>query len=138
MNPQDLWASLVPGYLFTIAVETPILLVGLSSRHSLARRLFAGVWLTACTYPIVILVLPLVFDPAEQRLLYVLVAETFAPLAECALFWAAFGQREEVGKWSMWRDLLAIALANLASFAIPEYLLPLLGWKGLNEWLAIG
>jgi len=38
------------GYLFSILIETPILLIGLSPRHPLRRRVFAGVWLTACTY----------------------------------------------------------------------------------------
>jgi hypothetical protein len=42
-------------------------------------RLFAGAWLTACTYPVVWLVLPPLF---EERSLYLLAAETFAPVAE--------------------------------------------------------
>jgi hypothetical protein len=120
MTPQELWAFLPRGYLFSITIETLILLVGLSPRHSLGRRLFAGVWLTACTYPIVVLVLPFCFDPADSRALYLLVAETFAPVAECALFWAAFGMRQEWGKWSMWRDFFVITLANLASFGLGE------------------
>jgi hypothetical protein len=77
------------------------------------------VWLTACTYPIVVLVLPLLFAP-DQRCLYLVVAETFAPVAECALFWLAFGNKEEVGKPSMWRDFLVIIVANLASFGVGE------------------
>ena len=122
MTPQELWAFLPFGYLFSILIETPILLVGLSPHHSWQRRLFAGVWLTACTYPIVILVLPLCFDPGEQRALYLAVAETFAPVAECALFWAAFGTRQEWMRWSMGRDFLVITLANLASFGTGELL----------------
>jgi hypothetical protein len=120
MTPQELWTFLPFGYLFSILIETPILLIGLSPRHSWKRRLFAGVWLTACTYPIVILVLPLCIDPVEHRLLYLAVAETFAPVAECALFWAAFGRPEDWGHWSMWRDFLVITLANLASFGVGE------------------
>jgi hypothetical protein len=117
MDPADLWAFLLPGYLLTIAIETPILLLGLSPRHSLHTRLFAGAWLTACTYPIVVLVLPLLLEP---RWLYLLVAETFAPLAECALFWAACGTKEEWGTRSMARDFAAIVAANLASFGTGE------------------
>jgi hypothetical protein len=120
MDPAELWSFFPHGYLFSIAVETPILLLGLSARHSYARRLFAGVWLTACTYPIVVLVLPLCFELPEQNFLYLLVAETFAPVAECALFWAAFGTRAELGRPSMWRDLAAITAANLASFGLGE------------------
>src|SRR6267143_5776769 len=103
MSSSDLWRFLPLGYSLSILIETPVLLVGLSRRHPLGRKLFAGVWLTACTYPIVTLVLPLLFAP-ERRALYLIVAETFAPVAECVLFWLAFGVRYEVGKSSMWRD----------------------------------
>ena len=72
-------------------------------------------WLTACTYPIVTLVLPLIFAD-RSRTVYLIVAETFAPVAECILFWLAFGSDAEVGKPSMWRDFFAIVCANLASF----------------------
>jgi hypothetical protein len=49
-----------------------------------------------------------------------IVAETFAPVAECSLFWLAFGNKEQVGKPSMWRDFLVIIVANLASFGVGE------------------
>jgi hypothetical protein len=129
MSPNELWRFLPLGYLLTILIETPILCVGLSGRHPLSRKLFAGVWLTACTYPIVTLVLPLLFAP-DRRGLYLIVAETFAPVGECILFWLAFGVREEVGKPSMWRDLITIILANLASFGIGE-VINAWGWFGL-------
>jgi len=121
MSPSDLWLFLPFGYLLTILIETPILVLGLSKRHSLKRKLFAGVWLTACTYPIVVLVLPLVFEHSS-RATYLIVAEIFAPVGECILFWLAYGNREEVGKRSMWRDFTAIVLANLASFLAGEVL----------------
>lgn len=111
--PLELWRWLPLGYLFTIAIETPILLIGLSPRHSKLRRLLAGIWLTACTYPIVTLVLPLLLQN-YSRAVYLIVAETFAPVAECALFWLAFG------KESRWRDFGVIVFANLASFAAGE------------------
>ena len=63
--------------------------------------LFAGVWLTACTYPVVVLVLPLALDMDSHEALYLGVAETFAPVAECALFWMAFGDPREWGQRSM-------------------------------------
>jgi len=118
MSPSELWFFLPFGYLLTILIETPILLIGLSRRHPWKRRVLAGVWLTGCTYPIVTLVLPLFFAP-DQRVLYLLVAETFAPLAECILFWLAFEKTEYFGK-DMWRDFIAIILANLASFGVGE------------------
>jgi len=129
MSPSDLWRFLPLGYLLTILIETPILITGLSKRHTLKRKLLAGVWLTACTYPIVVLVLPLVFA-ASSRALYLTVAETFAPVAECILFWLAYGVKEEVGKRSMWRDFSAITVANLASFLAGE-VLNAYGWFGL-------
>ena len=119
MLPSELWRFLPVGYFLTILIETPILLLGLAPRHSLQRRLLAGVWLTACTYPIVTLVLPLLFSNSS-RTIYLAVAETFAPVAECILFWLAFGKESEVGNRSMWRDFATIIFANLASFLIGE------------------
>lgn len=126
MLPSDLWHFLPYGYILTILIETPILLFGLSPQHSIKRRLLAGVWLTACTYPIVTLVLPLLFINLT-RTIYLLVAETFAPVAECILFWFAFGKESEVGKRSMWRDFTTIVVANLASFLLGE-LVHAYGW----------
>lgn len=128
ISPTELWRFLPLGYLFTILIETPILLVGLSPRHSWRRRLLAGVWLTACTYPIVTLVLPLLLA-SRSRTVFLLVAEIFAPLAECVLFWLAFGSREEPRKTSMWRDFMVIVIANLASF---------IGGEVLNAWQWFG
>lgn len=121
MSSSYLWRFLPFGYLLTILIETPILLIGLSRRHSIKRRLIAGLWLTACTYPIVVLVLALLFA-SFSRTTYLVVAETFAPVAECTLFWFAYGESEELGKRSMWQDFGAIVVANLASFLGGEVL----------------
>ena len=129
MSPNDLWRFLPSGYLLSILIETPILLIGLSNRHSIKRRLFAGIWLTACTYPIVVLVMSLTLA-GFSRATYLVVAETFAPVAECILFWLAYGKSEEVGKRSMWQDFAAIVVANLASFIAGE-ILNAYGWFGL-------
>ena len=129
MSPYDLWHFLLLGYLFSILIETPILLIGLSRRHPIKRRLIAGMWLTACTYPIVVLVMPLLL-PHASRTIYLIIAETFAPVAECALFWLAYGRAEEAGKRSMWQDFAAIVIANLASFAGGE-IMNARGWFGL-------
>jgi hypothetical protein len=126
---MSLWRFFPLGYLLTILIETPILLIGLSPRHSIKRRVFAGIWLTACTYPIVVLVLPQFFGEAS-RTSYLIVAETFAPVAECVLFWLAYGEAEQLGKASMWRDFAAIIIANLASFLGGE-VLNAYGWLGL-------
>jgi hypothetical protein len=111
VSPFELWRFLPFGYLLTIAIETPILFFGLSSHHSKQRRIAAGVWLTACTYPIVILVLPLLMVN-QSRAVFLLVAEVFAPVAECLLFWLAFGNE------SRRRDFVVIVIANVASFLV--------------------
>jgi hypothetical protein len=127
------------GYLISIAIEAPVLVLLLSRRHTLRARVFAGVWLTACTYPVVWLVLPPLFEGAE-RWVYLLVAETFAPVAECAIFWFAFVRplpppepstdEEEwpfrapdaPRRWETARDFAVITLANLCSFGFGEVL----------------
>jgi hypothetical protein len=125
---SGLWAFLPVGYLVTILIETPVLLVGLTRKLSLKQRALCGVWLTACTYPIVVLVLPTLFY-GQSRLVYLAVAETFAPLAECVLFWLAFRGRHFTGDdWV--RSCVAIIIANLASFGLGE-VLHIYGWFGL-------
>ena len=102
---HDLWRFLPLGYLFTVAVETPVLVLLLSGHHTLRRRLLAGLWLTACTYPVVVLVLPLLFADSSRAL------------------YLAFGGRG--GGGATRRDLAAIVAANLLSF---------LGGEVLNAW----
>jgi hypothetical protein len=79
----------------------------------------------------VILVLPqLVWRPLGEAGYwpYVAVAEIFAPVAECGLFWLAFwrGQASEVPVASrrVWlrRDFAAIVAANLFSFVVGGWL----------------
>lgn len=115
----DLWRFLPLGYLFTIAIETPVLLFGLAPKVPVRRRLWFGVWLTACTYPIVVLVLPAIFSGAS-RAAYLFVAETFAPVAECALFWLSYRKADPLTTTEWIRCLAAIVVANLASFGIGE------------------
>jgi hypothetical protein len=120
MTPEAAWRFLPWGYVLTVLIETSVLLVGLSSRHATARRLVAGLWLTACTYPIVVLVLPLLMRDFS-RTAYLAVAETFAPLAECALFYFAFlRETDSPDRRATLRDFATITIANAASFAIGE------------------
>ena len=116
LTVEELWAFLPRGYLLTIVMEIPILLLGLSPSHPPGRRLIAGCWLTACTYPVVILVLPLTVGTWWGNVAYLAVAETFAPVAECLLFRAAFPI--PTCRIAAIRDMAAIVAANLASFVI--------------------
>lgn len=127
MSDAELWRFLLLGYLFTVAVETPVLALFLSPHHALRRRLFAGLWLTACTYPVVVLVLPPLFADSTRGA-YLAVAETFAPVAECALFRLAFGGKGSGG--ATWRDFAVITAANLLSFLAGE-VMTAHGWFGL-------
>lgn len=117
MNPDDLWRFLPGGYLLTVLIETPVLLLGLSSRHSVRERLFAGLWLTAVTYPIVVLVLPVLMLPRWSYVAYLAVAETFAPAAECLLFRLMHRVQGPLDRTWL-RDFGVIALANLLSFGV--------------------
>lgn len=126
---SDLWYFLPFGYLLTILIETPILLVGLSKKLTFKQKLLCGVWLTACTYPIVVLVLPTIFF-GQSRALYLLVAETFAPLGECAIFWLAFRGRNVLDRRDWIRCMIAIVIANLASFGFGE-IMNHINWFGL-------
>ena len=126
---SHLWAFLPIGYLFTILIETPVLLVGLSRKVSIKQKLWCGVWLTACTYPIVVLVLPAVFFD-HSRALYLAVAETFAPVGECLLFWFAFRNKGVLSSGDWIRCMIAIIVANLASFGFGE-IMNHYGWFGL-------
>lgn len=118
---SSVWTFLLIGYALTVLIETPILLVGLGRQHERKRRILAGLWLTACTYPMVILFFPQWLHPGTQRLSYLTVAEVFAPVAECLLFWLAFQPLVNAR-----RDMLCITLANLASFGLGELALNLI------------
>ena len=128
-NPRDLWLFLPLGYLFTVMIEAPVLVIGLPKKFSLRERFFAGLWLTACTYPVVVLVLPTIFANSSRGL-YLLVAETFAPAAECLLFWLVFRDRLSPGLKGKLPSFAVITLANLLSFALGE-LLNATRWFGL-------
>lgn len=122
-EPSELWLFLPIGYVLTVLFEMPILLLGLSPQHSWKRKVLAGFWLTACTYPIVILVLPILLHNPFGQITYLAVAETFAPLAECLLFWLAFYQSRDrqpssLTTGTLLRDMLVIVAANLVSFLV--------------------
>jgi hypothetical protein len=119
MQPSVSWRFLVVGYGLSVLIETPVLLVGLSQRHPLLRRAMAGLWLTACSYPIIALVLPYLIGP---QWVFVLVSEVFATLYEWGLFCLAFPAPPTGFCRDGIRDGLAIVVANLASLGIGEVL----------------
>lgn len=108
MSFDSIWVAFAGWYLFAVAVEAPILFVGLSRDIAPKTRVVMGFWLTGCTLPIVFLAMPALLI-RDNPTLYVVVAETFAPAAECALF------RWRLGRLGA-RNAAAIVVANLASF----------------------
>ena len=126
---RDLWLFLPVGYLLTILIETPILFLGLPASLTRQQKLLCGVWLTACTYPVVVLVLPAIFF-GMPRWQYLAVAETFAPVAEWFIFWVAFRSKGLLDMNGWIRSLVTIVIANLASFGAGE-VLNYFGWFGM-------
>ena len=78
-------------------------------------------WLTACTYPVVVLVLPTLMN-GFPRWQYLAVAETFAPVGECVIFCVAFRTKGILDSAGWARSFVAIVIANLASFGVGEIL----------------
>ena len=111
VDPIALWHWMPIGYAVTLAIETPVLLIGL--RRSLPSgwmRVAAACWLTGVTYPIVVIVLPLLLWPIATYGTYLAVAESFAIVTECVLYKLIWrGSR---------RDVVVVALANVLSAAV--------------------
>ena len=123
-SAEELWQGIFWAYLLTITLETPVLFFGLSPRHAWQRRLFCGVWLTACTYPIVWILFPLTAWQWWGYTAYIVIAEVFAPVAECLIFLAAYADKTTTWR-EIIRDCAAIVAANLLSYIGGGYLLEL-------------
>jgi hypothetical protein len=129
LSASNLWYFLPVGYLVTIAVETPILLLGLSKKLTFKQKLLCGIWLTACTYPIVVLVLPMLLQDFSW-IIYITIAEIFAPMGECLFFWLAFRGNKILSPNDWIQCFIAIIFANLASFGFGE-IMHWFQWFGL-------
>lgn len=118
---------LILGYLLTVLIEIPVLLVGLSGKYAVTETISNGLLLTAITYPVVVMVLPAIFTGMgiENRILFLAVAESFAPITE-VLFFRYLIDRPFAGRLD--RDAAVIVIANLTSFLIGE--------AGLSQWIS--
>lgn len=127
-DPGFIVFALITGYTLGVILETPVLMAGLSSCHSIKTKLKAGLLLTACTYPFVIIVMPRLINPELHNTLYLAVTETLVPIAECAVFWLVFHRRLQRGPGGvatlsrevLVRDFAVIFAANLFSFGVGE------------------
>lgn len=118
-----LWTKLaVTGYILTISLETPVLFLGLRSRYSVKERLFAGAFLTACSYPFVAVFFPMIWNPYQNYNTYILVSEVFAPVSECAVFAWLFQRQKKLQKRDRIFDYVVITVANLVSYVTGEVL----------------
>ncbi|WP_291988558.1 hypothetical protein [Luteitalea sp.] len=120
-SPEALWRWVPLGFVLTVALELPVLLVGLSPwgrsrwraappHPTVGQRGAAAVWLTAVTYPIVAVALPLVLWPRAPYAIYVGVAEAFAITGECLLYRKVWGGTRS--------DLVVVAMANVVSATV--------------------
>lgn len=126
MSIGTLWLLLICGYLLTILIEIPILILGLPRKFAVKDTIVNGLLLTAITYPVVVLVLPAIFTEMgiENRVLFLAVAESFAPITEVLFFRYLIDQPLAA---RLDREAAVIVVANLTSF--------LLGEAGLSEQL---
>jgi len=107
---------LIFGYLATVAIEAPVLCTGMDAQTPFRLRLQAGLLLTALTYPVVVVLLPLLMG-ALGRPMYLLVAEIFAPAAE-VLFFRFMTARGLTAPLD--RNDTVIIVANLLSFGFGQ------------------
>lgn len=126
MSIGTLWLLLICGYLVTTLIEIPILILGLPTKFAVKDTIVNGLLLTAITYPVVVLVLPAIFTGMgiENRVLFLAVAESFAPITEVLFFRYLIDQPLAA---RLDREAAVIVVANLTSF--------LLGEAGLSEQL---
>lgn len=119
MIPASVWLLVICGYLLTVSIEIPVLLTGMARKHGVRETIINGLFLTAFTYPVVVMVLPAAFSAMgiDNRLLYLAVAESFAPIAEVFFFRFLVGTSLTSG---IDRDAVIIIIANLASFVLGE------------------
>lgn len=108
------------GYMLTVLLETPVLYWGLSSRYTANEKLLAGALLTACSYPFVAVVFPLLINPFENYTNYIIVSEVFAPLSECIIFAFLFQRSKKLSRKWQTTDWAVIVLANLVSYLAGE------------------
>jgi hypothetical protein len=113
MTPDHAAVEYAVALMLTLAIEAPIAAAVLRRwyRVPLWRGTTAAIVASMLTHPVVWFVLPLWLTPSVGYLGYLVVAESFAWLAEAAVYWL-MTRRDPPGM------LLLSLLANLASFTI--------------------
>jgi hypothetical protein len=125
MTSPAVWVFLIIGYLATVAIEAPVLIAGLSTQRSRQARIAAAFWLTACTYPVVVLTLPAIAGSSNDWVTSLLLAEVVVACGKSCSGGMMCG-RQLIG--GPQRDDLVILVANILSAALGQWL--------LTDWLA--
>ena len=125
MSTPELFLFFLFGYVATVALETPVLMLGLSEQHSTQARLMFGFLLTAFTYPVVVLLMAATILPAWGQVAYLVIAETYAPVAEVLFFRFVLNKKLFAAPA---RDAIVIVLANIFSFVV--------GAAFLSDWIS--
>lgn len=114
-------------WVVMVLVQTPVLALGLSRPHTWEVRLLAGGWLSACTVPLLMLVVPylpeqgwsLAWGLVEFRTTVcqpqVAAGGCLAAVAQATLFYFAFDRDEPLASLHVTQDLAAV----LVAFAAP-------------------
>lgn len=120
MDPITWTRIALTGYLLTISIETPVLVFGLGNRYTLKEKLFAGAFLTGCSYPFVAIVFPMIWNPYNDYSTYVTISEIFAPVSECIIFALLFQRRKLMSSRLRAQELAVVIAANLVSYLSGE------------------
>jgi hypothetical protein len=124
-NTQIVWRVLLLGYCLFVAIELPIFLLALSARNDRRQRIFSALWLTACSFPLVILVMPAFIDMFVPKDWHgpvnTMQIALITPIVECLLFWMLTRPLDEpnspqVSQAEWIHDLFVIVFANVLSF----------------------
>lgn len=121
----ELIVQLSLGFVLFIGIESSILIACLRKQYAKTQLIFAGVWLTFCTYPVINLLLATLLGHTP---FYYAISALMAPLVEFILFWIAFESDRRFFDARLLHALFAIATANIASFTC-GLILHMLGFK---------
>lgn len=116
-------ANFAVAWALTVGIESVVLWFGLAPRHTAGTRVFAGLWLSSCTLPVVHFVFPALRGLGVSAAGWIGLAELFAPVAECLLFALVLAPGSAaahgvIPRGERGRDFAAIVAANLASVGV--------------------
>lgn len=109
----------IAALLFTVVLESLVLFLCLTPDIQPRQRLIAGLSLSLITFPFVNILFPMLLSPFENKIVFYVIAEMFACLTECLLFWFFFNRSKTKDK-QFFSNIIAIVFANFFSFSLYE------------------